>query len=42
MSNKNLEIMKKLLAEKKAKNNKKEGRVLPTRYGNQPAGSGNL
>ena len=26
----------------KAKNNKKEGRVLPTRYGNQPSGSGNL
>ncbi|WP_297522362.1 hypothetical protein [uncultured Clostridium sp.] len=39
---KNVEIMKNLLAEKKAKGQKKGGKLLPDRYGKQSAGSGNI
>ncbi|MGL4742447.1 MAG: hypothetical protein ACRC41_16930 [Sarcina sp.] len=42
MSNKNLEIMKKLIEEKQAKGKKKGKRIVPDRYGKQPAGAGNL
>lgn len=42
MKNNNLEIMKKLLEEKKAKGKQKQGKIVPDRYGKQPAGSGNL
>lgn len=42
MANKNLEVMKKLIEEKKAKGKQKNKRIVPARYGNQPAGAGNL
>lgn len=42
MANKNLEIMKKILEEKKAKGKKKQGKIVPHRYGTQAPGSGNL
>lgn len=41
-NNKSMEMMKKLIEEKKAKGKKKEGKIVPDRYGKQPAGSGNL
>ncbi|MGL4849600.1 MAG: hypothetical protein ACRC28_11885 [Clostridium sp.] len=42
MKNKNMEMMKKLIEEKKAKTKEKEKRRIPNRYGNQSAGSGKL
>lgn len=42
MSNKNLDAMKKLIEEKKAKGKQKNKRIVPDRYGKQPAGAGNL
>lgn len=37
---KNLEMMKKLLEEKKAKGKVKEGKQIPHRYGTQSPGAG--
>ncbi|MGL4873895.1 MAG: hypothetical protein ACRC30_04510 [Clostridium sp.] len=42
MKNKNIEMMKKLLEEKKAKTKEKQKRQIPGRYGNQSAGAGKL
>ncbi|MGG7097336.1 hypothetical protein [Clostridium sardiniense] len=39
--NKNVEMMKKLLEEKKAKITKKSGKKIPDRYGKQSAGASN-
>ncbi|MGL4759857.1 MAG: hypothetical protein ACRC6T_03260 [Sarcina sp.] len=41
-NNKNMEMLKKLIEEKKAKGKKKGGKIVPDRYGRQSAGSGNL
>lgn len=41
MSN-NIEQMKKLIEEKKAKGNAKQGKIIPDRYGNQSNGSGKI
>ncbi|MEG1002681.1 hypothetical protein [Clostridium sp.] len=40
--NKNVEMMKKLLEEKKAQSAKKQGKKIPDRYGKQSAGSSNM
>lgn len=40
--NKNMEMMKKLIEEKKAKGNVKQGRILPDKFGNQSNGSGKI
>lgn len=34
--------MKEVLEKKKAKGKQKEGKIIPDRYGKQPAGAGNL
>ncbi|GAB6168457.1 hypothetical protein JCM1393_09170 [Clostridium carnis] len=40
--NKNIEMMKKLIEEKKAKGNVKSSRIIPDKYGNQSNGSGKI
>lgn len=40
--NKNVEMMKKLIEEKRSKCNDKQGRILPTKYSNQSNGSGKI
>ncbi|WP_297636091.1 hypothetical protein [uncultured Clostridium sp.] len=42
MSNKNLEMMKKILEEKQRKSKEKQKRIIPSRYGSQSAGSGRI
>lgn len=42
MKKTNLEIMREMLEKKKQKGKQKEGKVIPDRYGKQPAGAGNL
>ncbi|MGL5648222.1 MAG: hypothetical protein ACRDDY_10245 [Clostridium sp.] len=42
MKNKNLEMMKKILEEKKERTKEKQKRQIPSRYGNQSAGSGKI
>lgn len=41
MSN-NVELMKKLIEEKKSKGKNKQGKIIPTRYSNQSNGSGKI
>lgn len=40
--NKNMEQMKKIIEQKKAKGNVKQGKIIPDRYGNQSNGSGKI
>lgn len=40
--NKNVEQMKRLIEEKKAKGKSKQGKIIPERYGNQSNGSGKV
>lgn len=39
---KKIELMKKLIEEKKAKGREKQGKKIPSRYGNQSSGSGKI
>ena len=41
-TNKNMEIMKKIIEEKKAKSSKQKNTKRPSTYGRQSPGSGNL
>lgn len=40
--NKNMEMMKKLIEEKKAKGNNKQGKIIPDKFGKQSNGAGGI